>query len=514
MAILDAQGRPIDTAELAEPQTAQIAQLYRQFDNHPSRGLTPAKLARILEEAEQGNIVAQHELFMDMEEKDAHLFAEMSKRKRAILTLQWDIVPPRNATKAEEDDAAWLREVLLDFADLDDLFLDCLDGIGHGFSAIELEWAAVGKERLIVEAHHRPQSWFKLDIENRQNLRLRDNSGEGAELRAFGWIVHRHAAKSGYLARSGLHRVLAWPFLFKNYSVRDFAEFLEIFGIPLRIGKYPSGAQPNEKMTLLRAVTAIGHNAAGIMPEGMSIEIEEAAKGSADPFMAMIDWAERSESKAIVGQTSSSEAKSQGLGSGLANLHGEVRHDLLVSDAAQLGGSLTRQLLYPMLVVNRGQRDPRRVPRLAFDTGKPEDIKIFSDALPKLVAVGMPVPINWAQDKLRIPAPKDGEAVLAVPAAAAPLPPAQLSALLAAVLRAARPDEDEFDRLAREMGSDWQRVTEPLINPLQRLAEECTDLEEFRRRLPEAVATMDAAALAELLEQGNLAAALWGRVGT
>ncbi len=516
MAILDANGKPFERAALDEPQTAQLAHLHRLYENHPSRGLTPAKLARILEDAEHGDIVAQHELFQDMEEKDAHLFSEMSKRKRAILTLPWDVVPPRNASKAEEDDAAWLREALLDMADLDDLFLDALDAIGHGFSAIELEWGKVGRDRLIVQAHHRPQSWFKLAEGDRKTLRLRDNSADGAELRAFGWLVHRHQAKSGYLARSGLHRVLAWPFLFKNYSVRDFAEFLEIFGIPLRLGKYPAGAQAAEKATLLRAVTMIGHNAAGIMPDGMSIEIEEAAKGSSDPFMAMVDWAERSESKAIVGQTTSSEAKNTGLGSGVANLHGEVRHDLTVSDATQLGASLTRQLLYPLLVVNRGQRDPRRMPRLQFDTGEAEDMKLFAEALPALVEVGVQVPASWAAEKLRIPAPKDGEPVLAKAPAPAPaagnVPPAGLAGLLAAVLRAQAP-EDELDRLAREMGGDWQRVTVPLINPLQRLAEECRDLEEFRRRLPEAVARMDAAELVQLVEQGDLAAAMWGRIG-
>nr|WP_282977379.1 DUF935 family protein [Pseudomonas aeruginosa] len=62
----------------------------KEFANHPAKGLTPAKLAHILIEAEQGHLQAQAELFMDMEERDAHLFAEMSKRKRAVLGLGLD----------------------------------------------------------------------------------------------------------------------------------------------------------------------------------------------------------------------------------------------------------------------------------------------------------------------------------------------------------------------------------------------------------------------------------------
>ena len=33
--------------------------------------------------------------------------------------------------------------------------------------------------------------------------------------------------------------------------------------------------------------------------------------------------------------------------------------------------------------------DPRRCPRLVFDTQEPEDLKLMSDAVPKLVGVGM-----------------------------------------------------------------------------------------------------------------------------
>ncbi|MHA5701364.1 phage portal protein family protein, partial [Pseudomonas aeruginosa] len=144
--IVDVYGNPIRTQQLREPQTSRLAGLAKEFAQHPAKGLTPAKLARILVEAEQGNLQAQAELFMDMEERDAHLFAEMSKRKRAILGLDWAVEPPRNASAAEKADADYLHELLLDLEGLEDLLLDALDGIGHGYSCIELEWALQGRE--------------------------------------------------------------------------------------------------------------------------------------------------------------------------------------------------------------------------------------------------------------------------------------------------------------------------------------------------------------------------------
>lgn len=61
----------------------------------------------------------------------------------------------------------------------------------------------------------------------RNSLRLRDGTLEGAEMQQFGWVKHVSRAKTGYLSRIGLVRTLVWPFIFKNYSVRDFAEFLK-----------------------------------------------------------------------------------------------------------------------------------------------------------------------------------------------------------------------------------------------------------------------------------------------
>lgn len=506
--ILDQYGKPIDQGVLYEHQTSKLTNLAWEYATHPSRGLTPAKLAGILQDAEYGQLTSQADLFADMEEKDAHIFAEMSKRKRALLTLDWDIVPPRNASKAEEDDAAWLREVILDLDNFDDVLLDALDAIGHGFSALEIEWQLSGREWLPGKIEHRPQGWFQLDRATHRELRLRDLTADGAVLQPFGWILHTHKAKSGYVSRGGLHRILAWPYLFKNYSVRDLAEFLEIYGLPLRLGKYPPGASDQEKVTLLRAVAGIGHNAAGIIPEGMSIEFEEAAKGTQEPFEAMINWCERSQSKAILGGTLTSQSDGKSSTNALGNVHNEVRHDLLVSDAKQLGGTLTKDLLYPLMALNRGVRDPKRMARFMFDSQQPEDLALFAEALPKLTAIGMKIKRSWAHDKLRIPEPDADDEILGAPVQAKDKSAANRAALKAEALA-----QDAFDVFAEDLASEWEQVTDPLVAPIEQLAAECKDLQEFQARLPELIEKMDAAKLTAALAKGQFAAAVWGRLG-
>lgn len=320
---------------------------------------------------------------------------------------------------------------------------------------------------------------------------LRDLPLDGAQLQPFGWITHVHKAKSGYLARAGLHRVLAWPFLFKNYSVRDLAAFLEIYGLPLRLGTYPSGSSDEEKATLLRAVIQIGHDAAGIIPAGMLISFMEAAKGSHDPFQAMMDLCERTQSKAILGGTLTTQADGKSSTNALGNVHNEVRHDLMMSDSLQLAGTLTRDLVVPLMVLNIGAiEDMRRIPRLIIDLRESEELSLYAEALPKLVDVGLPVPVSWAQDKLRIPAPEKDEPVLvrSQPLMIGDQPPAAATAIVAA---ATQNGLDEFNLFSDELTADWERVTDPLSAPVLALAAGSTSFEDFQQGLPKLIESMD-----------------------
>nr|WP_236965569.1 DUF935 family protein [Mannheimia haemolytica] len=43
------------------------------------------------------------------------------------------------------------------------------------------------------------------------------------------------------------------------------------------------------------------------------------------------------------------------------------------------------------------------MPSFEFDTKEPADLALFAESLPKLVDIGMPIPVQWAMDKLGIP---------------------------------------------------------------------------------------------------------------
>lgn len=509
--------------------SARVAQLRREFAEHPSSGLTPATLAVILKNAEQGNLLEQCYLAEDIEEKDGHIQAEIFKRKMALTDIDWQIEPPVNASAQEQKDAANIEQMLKDVEDWHNIVFGMGDGILKGFSNIEFEWGFYNNFRIPEAFVHRPATWFQLHHDDQDCIALRDQTGKGEKLRPLNWLQHRHPAKSGYAARIGLIRQLAWPFIFKNYSVRDLAEFLEIYGIPIKLGKYPSGATDNEKSRLLQAVLGIGHNAGGIIPKGMDIEFHEAAKGGgSDPFMTMMSWCERIQSKVILGQTLTSQVDSTG-SQALGNVHNEVRQDIRDHDLRQMANTLNRDLVLPMHALNSAsyRGDPRRKPRIIFDTQEPEDISQYAESLPKLVDIGFRIPASWAQDKLRIPEPEGEEAILgratATPAIKelgekdedkdSPKSEPQTAALRLALaaLKTQSPKDDGADVLTQRLAQQAGESFSALMQPIESLVANADSLEALLEQLLELEDQLPIEDYQLLLGQAFTAAELSGR---
>ena len=80
------------------------------------------------------------------------------------------------------------------------------DAIGKGFSAQEINWKT-GSTWLPKELTFIPQRRFQTDRDTAAIQYL--NLGLPEPLREWGWVVHEHKAKSGYIEQAALFRVLA-----------------------------------------------------------------------------------------------------------------------------------------------------------------------------------------------------------------------------------------------------------------------------------------------------------------
>ncbi|MDA8230336.1 MAG: DUF935 domain-containing protein [Magnetospirillum sp.] len=532
------------TEDIAGPTVTGLRPI---IAGHPEEGLTPQKLAGMLREAELGNLIPAMWLAEAMEEKNLHYRAVLGTRRLQVSAL------PITVTEAGDDAmsrkaADLVREVVEGPAVTGALF-DVLDAIGKGFSVSEIAWDMQGKDWRPERIEYRFPQWFEFDRVDGRTILMRGGPGDGpssfqapaAELARgnFGtplppyrFITHIHRSKSGLPIRGGLMRPAAWAYMFQNFSAKAWAIFLEVYGHPLRVGKYAFGATAEDKATLLRAVRSIAADAAAIIPAGMDIQFVEAgAATGTSPHMTQLDWWNAQLSKLVLGQTGTTD---NGPYAGTAQTHQTVRDDIQADDAAQLAACLERDLVRAVVDLNLGPQ--ARYPSLVMGEPDSEDLTALVNNVRTFVSMGGPVPAGWLADKLGIPAVEPGEPVLTAAPMGAQAPdsmdlaaqppvngvdggelqpePSPAGGILSAqAQQPARPLTDAMDAMMAESLSDWHPMMAPMIDPVKALADECSSLEEFQRRLPEAMAKQDPAKLAEALAKAAFASRLAGVTG-
>lgn len=509
--ILGPDGKPIKrealTEEHARPSLTGVRSILAE---HPATGLTPQRAARLLRQAEQGDASAYLALAEDMEERDLHYLSVLGTRKRAVTQLEITV-------EAAGDDAAsvraadlvreWLRRETLQ----GELF-NILDAVGKGVSAVEIMWDLTPTRSWPAQLIWRDPRWFEFDREAGQRLMLREMP-EPVELPLFKYIVHRSSAKSGLPIRGGVARAAVWSYLFKNYTAKDWAVFCEVYGQPLRIGKYDGSASPADLDVLALALRNLGSDAAAMIPRDMLIEFVEAQRQAAgDMYERRCDWLDRQVSKAVLGQTMTTEVKGGSLAA--AKVHESVRHDIVDADAGELAATLNRDLIRPLVMLNLGPQDA--YPRLLIKRPEVEDLTGWTKAVAELVDRGLEIEQSGVRDRLGLPEPAEGAKLLhpanigAAPSRPAELPPApHRTARQAAELG----QGDALDDLAADALADWEPLVAPLLAPIEAALDEAADLEAFRDRLAELAQQMDPAALVDNLAQALFVARLGGALG-
>lgn len=515
--ILGPDGRPIKRATLSQEVAAPTVMGVRATHHEAvAAGLKPERLVAILRQAQLGNARDYLTLAEEMEERYLHYASQVQTRRLAVEGITPTVQVP-DGTDTRIVDAV---HALVEDAGLLDAIGDLTDGVAKGYAVVEPMWEYQGGLLRPVEYKSRDQRYFCFDRVSQRELRLaRDGSLDGDPIDKPAFIAHQPRAKAGLPIRRGFARAAAWAFLLQSFALKDWAAFAEIYGVPLRLGRYHPAASNADKRALLRAVSSIASDAAAIVPQGMDIEFVEVdgSKGEA-VFGGLLDYLDKQVSKLVVGQTMTAD---DGASMAQAKIHDKVRLDILQADCRQLAHTLNRDLLRWFVSFNFGPQDA--YPQIALPVPEPEDIKELTEGVARLVPYGLKVGQREMRGKLGLSEPEDDEDLL-VPAAAAPAQapaqdaaeapakapgktpgkapgkgPARLSAShgagcgcagcrayagLAADDGALDVDAELERLLAAETG-DWEALTDPILAPLREALAQATSFEDLIAKLPE-----------------------------
>ena len=430
--ILGPDGKPlsIPRRDLVERTARPTLVGYRRAQQWRSviTGLTPDRLRSILHSIAQGTWTPDFfELAEEMEERDLHYRGVLQQRKRKAASAPMDVTPASD-DPMDQEIAEAVRSDVLNGRDAHTIRAELLDAIGKGVSCQEIVWE-LRMGRWIPAASFRiDPRWLTFDLVDGETPYLigergaHEGAAEPAPMDGYGsrwrwqaaplipgkFLYHRHRSKSGLPARGGLAYAVATMYLLKSVAVKDWWAFAEVFGLPVRVGKYGPNASDDDIQTLIHAIAALASDAGAVIPDSMIIEFVQAAKAGAGDeilFQSMAGWCDKQTSKAVVGQTMTVD---DGSSLAQAQIHDHIRKDIVEDDIGQMCDTLSDTLVVWYCDLNFAPR-PGGWPRIAPPAD--EDALNVADVT-AAVKAGLRVGQTWMRERMGIPEPVDDEEVL------------------------------------------------------------------------------------------------------
>ncbi|WP_420884546.1 DUF935 domain-containing protein [Taklimakanibacter albus] len=451
----------------------------------------------------------------EMEELDPHYGSVLRTRKLAISSIEAEIVAASEDAKDQEI-AKFAREIV-DAPNFPDLLADCLDGLGKGYAVCAIEWDTsknLWKPENYVWRDPRSFRWDRAT----RTIKRRLADGSLVDLDPGRYVTHVPRLKSGAPVRGALARLASWSFLFKNYTVKDWVRFIEVYGMPLRVGKYGPNANEDDKRNLLRALANIGTDAAGIIPNTMNIDFVQTGAGTAAQgpvFGQFADYLDKQISKGVLGQTMTTD---DGASRAQSEVHNEVRLDIKAVDARQLAASIQKSLIIPACALNFGMLE--KYPTFRLPVEEPEDLKAWTANVTEFMDRGLPVSRKQIREKIVLDEPIDEADALVGRAPRSSLEPDDEIAPRSRKARAHRSDcpccggkaialatsegQDSLDEIVAAALAD--DAMDGLVEPVLAAARGSRSFDEFMTKLTQAAGEMDAASIITRLGEATFKA--------
>jgi phage gp29-like protein len=180
--------------------------------------------------------------------------------------------------------------------------------------------------------------------------------------------------------------------------------------MPVRVAQFEPGTPESDKQRLLKMLESLGTDAVAVFGKNVDLKFIEPTRSGERPYQPLQEYCNTEVTILWLGQHLTTDVRSTG-SRAAAEIHDRVREDLLVSDIAEEGRTVRRDLLTPLVESRFGDGVP--VPQFRRSLVQSVDTKVLVDTLAVAVnQLGLAVPRQWVHQALGIPLPRGDEPVL------------------------------------------------------------------------------------------------------
>lgn len=297
--------------------------------------------------------VLQHEglgYYDRMLSTDAHVYSIINTRKIGAASFKYKIIP-----KNDSREALYQRDfinLLLDEIPIENHFFDILDAIPKGFSIHEII-TKQNADKIIIDClvfHSQKFFNFKAKPKLGFDILYKTDCLEEKKIPS-NLILHSNFDSQSPYGKPLLEK-LYWYYWFKKETGFKFwAIFLEKFGGPTSIMKYPAGDTSEILQTqALNALEDLQNETGIAIPDSFTLEFAKVSQGDIS-YQKMIDACNAEMSKAVLGATQNVEEGRRG-SYALSRAHTDVRAEYKYHDTNILRKAIQSQIINRFIFLN------------------------------------------------------------------------------------------------------------------------------------------------------------------
>lgn len=455
--------------------------------------------------------------------RDWQVFSMLQTRALSLQGFEWQ-VEPATEKRADVKVADFVESVFKE-CNFDRLCRQLMQAVITGYKPVEVMWEVSEDDIWIKEFRGRRPSRFVFDDQDNLRLLTRANMWDGEPVPDRKFITWSYGGHDHNPYGLGLGHQLYWPVWFKKNGIRFWMIFVEQFGAPTPVGKYPPGATEKEKSTLLEAVTVIRQQTGVTIPETMLIELLEAKRTGDGSYEAACNYFDDCISKIILGQTLTSDQGERG-SQALGNVHERVMQSIVNADADDQCECINRSVVRWLVDYNFPMQGRTGYPKVWRRTEPEQNLKELAER-DKILLVDMGlrsrVPESYIEETYGIQMAKEGERTIGdgmpqgdpteTQGRKEPKPPDDTGAG-AAELSEPRftPDQQAIERMVEETLPAGIDAMDDYTGRLMDVIRESRDPDDLAGRLAEIFGRMlDEHALTNVIQQATVAADMYGR---
>lgn len=423
-----------------------------------------------------------HEVF-DAIVADSHVIGELRSIRAGMLGFEWRL-------QVGGDQSADIRALELCQQVMDnrpsnwmrwsDVIWNMAQAVFRGYKVHEVVWERFGQYLLPAKVVDRPERRFVYSPDNELRLKTRDKPIEGIELGAYKWLLTRHMPSYENPYGVAVFSSCFWPYTFKHSGFRYFVKFCEKYGIPWAIGKYPEGTPKPQQDALVDGLVAMIEDGVASIPDNNKVELLEAKHSGELVHERLVNICNREISKALTSQTLATEI--QGEGSRAASETHRKREESVNESDREMICDTINELFAWITEINIPGARPPRFEFYQEEEARKEWVEVFDKG-----RAFIDIPAQFAHDRMQIPMPKEGEAVLP-----------RSSSSQTTEFESSQRGHDFEGSIDNQAIQQADEIIESLIDEVRELLERSKTLDEFQAGLVKLYPDIDETRLGEM----------------